>query len=174
MVIVLSVLSGFFTGALRAQDGNPADDKVLELKREIIEIQNAGELGFRNLALCAEVKSFGSYTPLVENKVSTGSKLLLYFEPANVTTKHEGGLYSVDFKQDLVLMNESGETLFDGKDLLQFKHLTRSPALDVYATNNLNLGELPPGKYTVRLNLADNLGAKTAQTELEFEIVSES
>ena len=45
-------------------------DKILELKEKIIDIQNEGQLGFRNFTLCSNIIGYGQYVPINGNKIT--------------------------------------------------------------------------------------------------------
>jgi len=40
------------------------EDEILKLKEKIINLQNKGELGFRNFIFCSNIIGFASYVPL--------------------------------------------------------------------------------------------------------------
>lgn len=50
-------------------------DEILKLKEKIIELQNKGELGFRNFNLCSNILGFGSYVPLPEPVIKKDEKV---------------------------------------------------------------------------------------------------
>lgn len=56
-------------------------------------------------------------------------------------------------------------------EALNFNYQTTSPVLDVYASNTLTLGDLPPGKYQFRAVLHDKLKRVDASYTYTFEIV---
>ena len=146
----------------------PAQDAqaVLKLKNQIIDLQNKGTLAFKDFTLCSNVLGFGSYVPMEPPAVPRGGELLLYYEPVNVFTNRVKGQYEIWYTQDLALFSEQGEALYDQKELLTFHYVSRSPVFDLYATNTLNLGELPQGRYTLKAVLHD----KQRQTEAEFSL----
>ena len=61
---------------------------------------------------------------------------------------------------------------FGVKEVLAFTHLGYSPVLDLYATNELDLGELAPGEYRYRVVLHDKLRGTDATSELAFTITA--
>ena len=55
--------------------------------------------------------------------------------------------------------------LYDQKELLTFHYVSRSPVFDLYATNTLNMGDLPQCKYTLsRRCCATNSGRRPPST----------
>jgi hypothetical protein len=147
-----------------------AQETILELKERIIELQNQGELGFRNFTLCTNIIGYGQYVPSQKPGAEPGSKIFFYYEPVNLFTNRRNGSYQIWFTQDMVLFSETGEELLRADDALNFNYLTTSPVLDVYASNTLELGDLPPGKYRFQAVIHDKLRNADAEYTLVFEI----
>ncbi|MBN1834293.1 MAG: hypothetical protein JW820_00515, partial [Spirochaetales bacterium] len=74
---------------------------ILRLKNQIIDLQNRGTLGFKDVSLCSKVIGFGSYVPLPEPAIPQGGELLLYYEPVNVFTNRVKGQYEIWYTQDI-------------------------------------------------------------------------
>ncbi|MBP1766492.1 MAG: hypothetical protein H6P98_607 [Candidatus Aminicenantes bacterium] len=147
------------------------ENEILKLKEKILEIQNKGELGFRNFALCSTIIGFGSYVPLPSSAVDTSGQLLVYYEPVNVFTARKEGLYEIWYTQDMVLLDEKGETLQEWPNALDFHYTTRTPVMDLFAQNSLDLaGQVPAGKYKFKAVLKDKLSGRTAVRIMDFEI----
>jgi hypothetical protein len=153
--------------AAQAQDS----EAILRLKNQIIDLQNRGTLAFREAALCSKVIGFGSYVPLPEPTIQQGGEVLLYYEPVNVFTNRVEGQYEIWYTQDIVLEGEDGEILYEQEDLLAFHYYSRSPVFDLFATNSLSLGNLPPGDYVYKAVLKDQLKDARANLALAFRIV---
>jgi len=147
-----------------------SQDQILNLKNQIIDLQNKGNLGFRQFTLCSKVMGYGSYVPLDQPVVGVGAELLIYYEPVNVFTNRVQGQYEFWFTQDTVLLSEKGEVLYEQKELLTFRYPSRTPVFDLYATNSLNLGDLPPGKYTYKAVIHDKLKDAQAEYSQVFQI----
>jgi len=148
-----------------------AQDSIVRLKEEIIDLQNRGDLGFRNLVLCSEVVSFGRYAPYPSTQVEAGSSVHFYYLPETLSTERSEGLYILEFTQDLLLESTDGTVLIDAPELLEFRYESASPVLDVFAHNTLNLQGLEAGRYVLIMVMHDKLGDKEARTEYPFEIV---
>ena len=147
------------------------DSDILKLKEKIIEIQNKGDLGFRNFAFCSTVVGFGSYVPLSRAELDKGGELLVYYEPVNVFTSKKEGLYEIWYTQDMVLLDEKEEVLQEWPNALDFHYTTRTPVMDLWAQNNITLGgQVPPGKYKFKAVLKDKLSGRTAVKIMDFEI----
>jgi hypothetical protein len=149
----------------------PQSEEILKLKERIIEIQNKGELGFRNFGFCSKINGFSSYVPLENNVVDKAGQLLVYYEPQNVFTAKKAGLYEVWYTQDMALLRASGETLQEWPDVLDFHYTTKTPVMDLFAQNSLDLsGQLAAGTYKFRAVLKDKLSGRTAVRVVDFEV----
>jgi hypothetical protein len=147
------------------------NDEILKLKERIIQIQNTGELGFRYFTFCSNIIGFGSYVPLTEPVLTKDGELLVYYEPVNVFTNEKEGLYEIWYTQDMVLLNEKGETLQEWPNALDFHYTTKAPVMDLFAQNSITLGgQVPPGKYKFKAVLKDKLSGKTATKIVDFEV----
>jgi len=146
------------------------EDKILKLKEKIIEIQNKGELGFRYFTLCSNIISFASYVPLPEPVIEKNGTLLVYYEPVNIFTSKKNGLYEIWYTQDMALYSAGDKLIIQKEDALNFHYTTKSPVMDLYATNSITLTGLPSGKYKYTAILKDKLKGKKALKSVEFEI----
>jgi hypothetical protein len=157
--------------ALAASVAVAQDSEILKLKEQIIEIQNRGELGFRNFAFCSAIAGYGSYVPLASPVLDKNGELLIYYEPVNVFTAKREGLYEIWYTQDMVLLDEKGAPLQEWPNALDFHYVTRTPLLDFWAQNNLTLGgQVPAGKYQFKAVLKDKFSGKTSIKVMAFEV----
>jgi hypothetical protein len=147
------------------------DSEILKLKEKIIEIQNKGDLGFRNFSFCSSLVGFGSYVPLPGPALDKSGELLVYYEPVNIFTAKKEGLYELWYTQDMVLLDENGGVLKEWPNALDFHYTTRTPVMDLWAQNNITLGgQVPAGKYKFKAVLKDKLSGRTAVKIMDFEI----
>jgi hypothetical protein len=163
VVILLVLALGVWSAAQQ--------DEILTLKEKIIELQNKGELGFRNFTFCSKILGFASYVPMENPVIDKNGELLIYYEPVDIFTNKIQGVYEIWFTQDMVVLDAKGGVIQEWKDILDYHQKTRLPVLDVYAQNNLSLGDqLLPGKYTFKAVLKDKLSGKTATKTAGFEV----
>jgi hypothetical protein len=147
------------------------DNEILKLKERIIEIQNKGDLGFRNFAYCSSIVAFGSYAPLPGPALDKNGELLVYYEPVNVFTAKKEEIYEIWYTQDMVLLDEQGKVLQEWPNALDFHYTTRTPVMDLWAQNNITLGgQVPAGKYKFKAVLKDKLSGRTAVKITDFEV----
>jgi hypothetical protein len=162
------VVCGIVTTTTVMAESN-TQQKILELKREIINMQNKGKLGFNNVTFCSEIQGFGMYTPLPGSTVP-GKEFYVYYEPANPYTKVEGGKYSTHLTQDLYLLDTKGNVLFGKEKALQFYYEAVAPVLDIYISNTITLTDAPKGKYVWKAVLHDELRGENVTITKEFVV----
>lgn len=144
---------------------------VLKLKEQIIELQNNGNLGFQTFLLCSSIFTFASYVPLSEPIIGRTGTLLVYYEPLNIFTKKEDGIYEIWYTQDMILLNQDETVISEWPDILEFHHRTNTPVMDVFAQNSLDFdGSIPPGKYKFKAVLKDKLRGESVSKIINFEI----
>jgi hypothetical protein len=161
----------FFGVVLLMANTTFSQETVLELKERIIDIQNTGELGFRNFTLCQNIITYGQYVPYPNNNVKAGSEIYFYYEPKNLFTNRRDTTYQVWYTQDIIVRDSNGRELLNSPNMLNFNLQSVSPVLDLYAQNSLNLGDLPPGTYEFEAVIHDKLKGSSAKTTYVFEII---
>lgn len=147
-----------------------AQETVASLREKIVELQNRGKLGVRGLVMCRSVATYGQYVPVGTRTAPAGSTVYFYYEPENVYTQRERDTYRIWYTQDIVLLDTRGTEIFRSDDALSFTHLGFSAVLDLFATNELDLGDLPPGEYRYRVVLHDRLRGEDATAEVSFTV----
>src|SRR5208337_4571460 len=88
------------------------DTDVSLLKEKIINLQNMYPLGIRTLIACSKVTDYGSYEPLLDNRVKSGDMIFFYFEPQNPSTKKAGGRYEMWLTQDMFVFTAQQQEVF--------------------------------------------------------------
>ncbi|WP_319760289.1 hypothetical protein [Maridesulfovibrio sp.] len=146
-------------------------EEILSLKNEIIQKQNESKLGLQEFTLCSKILNYASFYPLADNKIKRGTNLLLYYEPINWFTSTQQGRYEFYLTQDVMLETAAGEILFEREGLLSMHYNTGKPVLDIYMTNDFNLGQLPEGKYRYIIELHDMISGQKLKKEIVFEII---
>jgi hypothetical protein len=164
-ILIACILCLCLTSRLSGQN------TILELKEKIIDIQNQGELAFRNFTLCTNIIGYGQYVPVQGNKVKSNTTIYFYYEPENLFTNRVGGAYQMWFTQDMIVLEADGTELYNASELLNFNYQTTSPVLDVFASNSLELGELAPGKYIFKAVMHDKLKKVDESYSFTFEVI---
>lgn len=149
-----------------------AQETVASLRQRIVELQNKGTLGVRSLVMCRSVATYGQYVRNEGRQAAAGATVWFYYEPENIYTQRDKDTYRVWYTQDIVVLGKDGKELLRSNDVVSFTHFGYSPVLDLYATNELDLGELAPGEYRYRVILHDKLRGADATAELAFTVTA--
>lgn len=165
-VIVMLVAAVFIARGVQAQEGN----EIMELKMQIVDLQNKGQLAVSGFAFCKKIMNYASYVPLPEKTVEQGGTLYVYYEPAYWFTNQNQGRFEMWLTQDIRLSTKDGQELFVREKLLNLQYNTAKPVLDVYMTNEFTLGQLPPGEYVYEITLHDELSGQKASHSETFLI----
>ena len=168
-VIFILLMSFLYFTVMVSADS--IDDQILNLRKQIIELQNKGKLGFRDFTLCSNILSFASYVPLKEPKVKQGGELLIYYEPKNFYTNFKNNLYEVWLTQDMIVTTMDNKVLLTKKNALNYHFYSAKPVLDIYFTNSVTIGNTPPGKYIFKAVLYDKLRNTSVTKSIVFEVV---
>jgi len=167
-IIYSAIIAIAITVSGQAQDSRY--DKITKLKEQIIEIQNGGELGIRNLTLCRKIISYGVYIPYMTNVTPKGSVIYFYFEVENIFTSKTKDGYAVSFSQDAILTNSEGKELLNMPKVIKFNYNSIKPVLNLYTTFKLNLSSAAPGDYIYKVVLYDELKGSKTKAEFPFSI----
>ncbi|HEB73397.1 MAG TPA: hypothetical protein ENI77_12370 [Nitrospirae bacterium] len=144
--------------------------KIDKIKEQIIEIQNSGELGVRNLTLCRKIIGYGVYIPYTTNVTPKGAVIYFYSEVENIFTSKSKDGYAVNFSQDVILVNSKGKELLNMPKAIKFNYSSVKPVLNLYITFKLNLSSAAPGDYIYKIVLYDELRGAKVKAEYPFTI----
>ena len=147
------------------------DDEVSRLKEQIINIQSLNPFGISTFVACSKVTDYGSYEPMLENKVKVGDEIFFYFEPQNPSTSKAEGQYEIWLTQDMVVLNAQQQEIFKKENAVEIHFQTKSPRLDIYGVNQLTLEEIQPGKYLFKAILHDKIKGEEASASWAFEVI---
>lgn len=169
MRIIYPVIIAIAIG-VGGSDHDSQYEKIDKLKEQIIEIQNDGELGVRNLTLCRKIVSYGVYIPYNTNVARKGSVVYFYYEIENIFTNKSKDGYAVNFSQDAILVNSEGKELFNMPKAIKFNYNSNRPVINYYTTFKLDLSSAAPGDYIYKLVLYDELKGSKAKAEFPFTV----
>jgi hypothetical protein len=153
-------------GSVRKKEEPRGKDEVLELKKKILELQNKAKLGFRKVVLCSKVEGFGVYSPLPKGKLTP--QLVLYFEPANVSTLVSNDRFVIDCTVDIAILDATGRPAGGKVKSVKFHRVARSPVLDLYFRLPINFKTPPQKAFSLRVVLNDNI--KNQRSGINFRI----
>ncbi|VAX25804.1 hypothetical protein MNBD_NITROSPINAE04-2676 [hydrothermal vent metagenome] len=161
--VIIACAISFGGPALAAQN-----EKINKLKAQILNVQNAGKLGVRDLTLCRKILGYGSYIPYSGNVIQKGKRAFLYFEPGNIFTSVSKGIYSLSFSEGAVITDSKGKIVFRNPKMVEFSYSSTKPLFDLFIRNHFSLNA--PGEYIFKIVLYDELRGEKAKAEYAFTI----
>lgn len=172
-LILAAILILFLSPSLSKAQEAPAGPTVLELKEQIIDLQNKGKFGIKNFLPCSQISTLGSYTKLSETRFKQNETLYVYFEPVNFFTSRTEGKYEIWLTEDIMILNEKGETLTEKPGIMENHYTSDSPILDIYFNNHVEFDSVPAGRYIFKVILYDKLNNTSTSESLPFEVIEE-
>ena len=163
LVLIFAVITGGWAPAQQADD-------VTMLKEKIIDFQNADPLGIRLFIACSEVKGYGTYVARPDNRIREGDTVIFYFEPKNLFTKREAGMYEIAYTADIVILAANTQEVYVQKDAVSVQQKSASPRMDLYGTFKFTFERIVPGKYVVKTILHDKLKGQSAEAIWPLEV----
>ncbi|NIA22074.1 MAG: hypothetical protein GWP05_08970, partial [Anaerolineaceae bacterium] len=157
-------------GASWADHAAEVLDALDEVRKTLAE-EAPLELG--EVRFCESILRFGDYTPVAVNRFQPGQKILLYSEVSNfVSTKEDDGAYHVRLSQRLSLQNSAGREVWR-HNFQNIHDICRSAREDFFLGTTIPLpGDLPPGKYALKVVVEDTATSKSVGARLELEIIA--
>jgi hypothetical protein len=144
--------------------------EIQKLKDQIIDLQNKAKLGFRKVVLCNSIDGFGLYSPFEPGQPLT--RILLYFEPSNVSTLVSEGRFIVDLAVDVFLLDGSGKVIGGKQNMLKINKVARSPILDLYYKLEMNVKKPFKNEILMKTVLHDRI--KNQSTSMTYKINMET
>ncbi|MGI6783640.1 MAG: hypothetical protein ACOX5A_05375 [Aminivibrio sp.] len=117
-----------------------------------------------------EVKGYGIYTEESGSRFEKGSKVTVYLEADGFHNKKNGQEYEINLSLDLLLKDDKGNVGIEQKNVVISSLTVKSPWRDFYFTVNIDLAELPPGKYTLGFVATDHGTGDKASRDMDIEI----
>ena len=140
--------------------------EILKLKEKIIDLQNKSKLGFRKIVLCNSIEGFGLYSPFEPGQPVT--RILLYFEPSNVSTLVSEGRFIVDLAVDVFLVDAGGKVIGGKQNMLKINRVSRSPILDLYYKLEMNVKKPLKSEILMKTVLHDRI--KNQSTSMTYKV----
>ena len=149
-------------------------NRLVESKRSLGEalarLGEAATLYVRNLAFVTEVQSYGSYTPFAEYEFSPGQKVLLYAEVDNYQSKETARGHHTSLRSSYEIFDSRRQKIADHQFETNEEYC-RNRRRDFFTVCEFAIPEhLSPGKYELRLTVADLNGDKSGQSSIIFHV----
>jgi hypothetical protein len=152
-------------------------NRMIESKRNLDEaLRRLGEsspLFVRNLAFVTDVQSYGSYTPFDEYEFRPGEPVLLYAEVENYRCKETARGYHTALRSSYEIFDSRRQRVAEHESSTTEEYC-RNARRDFFTIYEFTMPEkLYPGKYELRLTVADLNGDKAGESSITFHIRDE-
>jgi hypothetical protein len=149
-------------------------NRLIESKRHLDEaLSGLGEsapLSIRNLAFVTNVQSYGDYEPFDEYQFRPGQRVLLYAEVDNYRAKETARGYHTALRNSYEIFDSRRQKVAD-REFNTNEEYCRNPRRDFFTICDFYMPEkLYPGKYELRLTVADLNGEKSGESSITFEV----
>ena len=100
------------------------------------------------------------------------TRILLYFEPSNVSTLISGDRFIVDLAVDVFLLDTSGKLIVGKQNMLKINKISRSPILDLFYKLEMKVKKPLKREILMKTVLHDRI--KNQSTSMTYKINMES
>lgn len=175
---LLDGLSNFRTG-LRADNNMLLSRKIRPLLELDDRLRTQAELAIPTLALCTEVKGFGTYTPIEPARFVAGAshRVIVYCEVDNFASQLDPQKrWETRLSQEVVLYTEQGglEVWRDkaaGKPIVDYSRKRRR---DFFIVKMIRLPvNLTIGRYLLKVSVNDLQASRVAENTVPVQIVAQ-
>ncbi len=112
---------------------------------------------------------FGDVVQRLETHYTAGETLRVYAEPRHYHFDCGGAGYIMDLVLDVKVVFENDRVVFHDPEFLQYRVGGIHPAREFFLNLTFDLGPgIPPGAYTLVMELTDQISGQTAEAKTEF------
>ncbi len=131
---------------------------------------SASEFSFLKGLFVTEVKGYGMFTEEPSSRFEKGSRISVYLEIDGFQNLKKDNGYEVHVSLDLLVKDDKGNVGIEQKDVVTSDLIVKSPWRDFFFTVNIDLAELPPGRYTLGFVATDRTSGRKASHDMDIEI----
>lgn len=177
---VLWSISGYFADQNHPNRQHRITESLSDLRKAIHRMRGQAKLQIRNMNFCSRISSFGVFDRVTEPRFRPGQQILVYTEIENFQSEEvvqDGtGAFKTKLSSTLELHRRSETSVpqepVRTENFSPTVDLCASPRRDYFNAYTYVLpNDLPPGAYSLTLNVRDELGNGFASESLNFEVV---
>ncbi len=160
--------------ALLVNHSRQATKALAHMHNAIQALQNEATLQLRQVQFCQEIRSFGDYDRAKSTLVAAGDPMLIYCEVVNYRSERISDGNGESFQTNMVpsyLIFDDRQRVVSQKEFAVVRDQCRSRRQDFYLVLQLEVPNLPRGKYHVQVSVEDVEGGKIAvSVPLAFQV----
>ncbi|MCA9174049.1 MAG: hypothetical protein KDB14_06130 [Planctomycetales bacterium] len=159
------------TAAALELRGQQTDRQREVLQSALATLESEAPLKLQNLAFCRQIDDFGIYAEF-KSQFRPGQELLLYVEVENFAHTETPNGYCVEIEGGYEIVDANGQVV-EKREFLADKQTFRRERRDYYIPYRLFVPKtIPPGKYTLRLNLTDVASKTSGVGSIELPVIA--
>jgi len=163
-------LATLLSPELIADPSNRLVESKRNLNDALLRLGESAPLAVRNLAFVTEVQAYGSYTPFGENEFLPGQRVLLYGEVENFRSKQTAQGYHTALRSSYEIFDSRRQKIAE-HEFNTNEETCRNPRRDFFTICEFTMPDrLYPGRYELRLTVADLNGDKSGQSSITFHV----
>jgi len=163
----------FDTGGI-PEANTRAAETITQLRAAIDHLRDKADLQLRNVTFCHSIVSFGDYERFSRDQFTTGQPVLVYAEIENFASKRLDDSHFQTALRSNVEIYRYGRNDEPPMASIPFevtRDECRNVRRDYFHSYEFTIPEdLEPGRYTLVLQVSDQLSGKYATRRVEFEV----
>lgn len=143
-----------------------------QLEAALIPLRRRAPLTIDAMCCCRRIDKFGVYDPLpADYAYRPGDLVYVYVQLGNLTDAPSDGSYRVRLRSSVRICNKEGQEV-SSRDFQEADHgqPSRSPRHDFFYNYWFTLPKLPPGLYTLTVEVTDLPTARVARKSIELRV----
>ena len=159
---------------LNNSDIEPMERKtqaIAQLRTAVHHLQDSARLQIRNLNFCHRIDGFGNYERFPQDVFAPGDAVLLYCELRNFHSEPTAdGHYESKMRSSIQFIRQGDNLVADQAEFDSTTDLSRTVRTDYFHAHRLDLPQLAPGAYILKLRVEDELSGKIATESIPLTI----
>jgi hypothetical protein len=151
-----------------------AAETITQLRSAIDHLRDKADLQLRNVTFCHSIVSFGNYERFSRDQFTTGQLVLVYAEIENFTSKRlDDSHFQTALRSNIEIYPyaKQDEPAVASIPFEVTRDECRNVRRDYFHTYEFTIPEdLEPGRYTLVLQVSDQLSGKYATKRVQFEV----
>ena len=151
-----------------------AAETITQLRSAIDHLRDKADLQLRNVTFCHSIVSFGNYERFSRDQFTTGQLVLVYAEIENFTSKRlDDSHFQTALRSNIEIYPyaKQDEPAVASIPFEVTRDECRNVRRDYFHTYEFTIPEdLEPGRYTLVLQVSDQLSDKYATKRVQFEV----
>jgi len=116
-------------------------------------------------------RGYGQYARRPHNAYTRDQPIQVYIEPAGFDHAKQGELFRMSLACDYQVLDQKGKVLTADRTIKEVEIVSRQANAELGIDITMPLFDLPPGKYTLEIQVRDQIAGDSARIKLEFRMI---